>query len=190
MRIIYASQHKTLPLGRVGENDCTKVVFDTIKPWLSEYPNARIILLNRPSGIQQSYPAIGIDRVGDDLVWTIKSSDVCREGHGECELIAIENEVIIKSACWGTIVSYALDGSGEAPDPISSWQTKLLEITEDAEDAIQEAKDVANHLPKIVDDEWYVWDMEIKDYVSTGISVQGPGFTFEDDGMGIILKAT
>lgn len=118
MVTVNACKTKLILLGRVGENDHTRVIFDTVvQEWLAEYPSAVIGLYNRPARQDQAYPVANIQREGDTVVWTVKSADVSEQGRGQCELVAVDGETIVKSAIFDTTVLPALDGSATPPAP-------------------------------------------------------------------------
>lgn len=198
MVTVYASKTTMIRLGRAGENDHTQVIFDTVvQQWIAEYPSAVIGLYNRPHGHEQAYPVANIQQTGGTVIWTVKSADTSVEGRGQCELVAIAGETIVKSAIYDTNVLPALDGSATPPAPWEEWQAVFIEMKDDAEAAADRAEQAAVHSPMIQDGIWQVWDEQSGEYVSTGIEAQGPqgepgpqglAFTFEDDGTGLILK--
>lgn len=67
MNIIRASQTQNLQIGRVGENDCTQVVFDMIADWMAEYPAAVIGLYNLPPRAEQAYPVANVQQTENFL---------------------------------------------------------------------------------------------------------------------------
>lgn len=198
MVTIHADKANTLLLGHVGENDCTEVVFsEIIAAWLSEYPNATIGIIKRPARQDDGYPVANIQQTGSVVTWTIKAADLSEEGRGQCQLVAVQDEVIKKSAYWDTRVMPSLKGSDTPPDPKSEWWLELVRLKSEAEAAADRAEQAAVHSPMIQDGIWKVWDEQSGEYVSTGIEAQGPqgepgpqglAFTFEDDGTGLILK--
>ena len=140
MVTIHADETDTLILGRVGENDVTQIVWERIiAAWLSEYPNAAIGLINRPSRQNEGYPVANVQQVGSTVTWTVKSSDLAEEGRGQCQLVAVENEVIKKSAFWNTLVLPSLQGSATPPDPMTEWWDALVAMKADAEAAAESA---------------------------------------------------
>ena len=137
---IHADETDTLILGRVGENDVTQVVWERIiAAWLAEYPNAAIGLINRPSRQSEGYPVANVQQAGGTVTWTIKSSDLAEEGRGQCQLVAVENEAIKKSAFWNTRVLPSLTGSATPPDPMTEWWDALVAMKADAEAAAESA---------------------------------------------------
>lgn len=173
MRTVEAAKTCLILLGRVGENDHTRVIFD-VSGWLAEYPSATIGLYNRPARQEASYPVASIQRDGAIVVWTVKSCDTAEEGRGQCELVAVDGETIVKSEIFSTAVSPALDGSATPPAPWEEWQLEFIRLKDEAEAAAEDAEEAASHYPKIEDGVWMVWDVTAGEYVSTGIEAQGP----------------
>lgn len=175
MVTIHADKANILLLGHVGENDCTEVVFsEIIAAWLSEYPNATIGIINRPARQDDGYPVANIQQTGSVVTWTIKAADLSEEGRGQCQLVAVQDEVIKKSAYWDTRVMPSLKGSDTPPDPKSEWWIELVRLKSEAVAAAHAAEEAASHYPKIEGGIWYVWDEETEAYISTGIYAQGP----------------
>jgi len=142
MRVIRAIPTQVIPLGRLGENECTQILFD-ISGWLEEYPSAAIGLYNLRPGDTESYPVGALTTSDGSAVWTVKSSDLSAVGKGRCELVAIEDNVIVKSAIYTTQVAEALDGSGEVPEPWEDWKEEFIEIKDDVEAAASAAQDAS-----------------------------------------------
>ena len=169
------TKEQNICIGRVGENDHTQVIFEKIvREWLAEYPGAVIGLYNRLSSQDQAYPVANIRRAGDTVIWTVKSSDLSEEGRGQCQLVAVQDSVIVKSAYWNTRVLPSLDGSATPPAPWAEWEIKFIRLKGEAEAAAQDAEEAAGHYPKIENGVWMVWDAQGGAYVSTGIEAQGP----------------
>ena len=173
MRTVEAAKTCLILLGRAGENDHTRVIFD-VSGWLAEYPSAVIGLYNRPARQEAAYPVANIQRDGASVVWTVKSCDTAEEGRGQCELVAIDGETIVKSAIFDTAVSPALTGSATPPAPWEEWMAEFVRLKGEAEAAAEDAAEAASHYPMIQDGVWMVWDVTGGEYVSTGIEAQGP----------------
>ena len=126
-------------IGRLGENEHRRMLFD-ITEYQAMYPDAVYNLLNRLPGTDTAYPVATTEIVGGNLAWTVTSADVTTEGHGQCELVVLNGNVVAKSVVYLTKVLEALDGSGEAPEPWDEWQTVFAELKADAVAAAQDAE--------------------------------------------------
>ena len=172
MRIIDAKCNISLPLGRLGENEYTCIRFDVSK-WLTEMPTAVIALYNQRPQDAEAYPVDGISVRDGIVTWTVTSAELTQVGNGRCELVAIENEVVAKSAFYDTVIFDALGGNGEAPEPWVSWQQTFAQMKADAEAAAQSAEEAVEHYPRITEGIWQVWDAQTGAWVSTGVHAQG-----------------
>jgi len=172
MRIFDAKCNISIPLGRLGENEYTSVRFDVSK-WLSEMPTAVIALYNQRPQDAEAYPVDGISVRDGIVTWTVTSAELTQVGKGRCELVAIENEVVAKSAIYDTVIFDALGGNGEAPEPWVSWQQTFAQMKADAEAAAQSAEEAVEHYPRITEGIWQVWDVQTGAWVSTGVHAQG-----------------
>lgn len=172
MRIIDAKCNISLPLGRLGENEYTCIRFDVSK-WLTEMPTAVIALYNQRPQDADAYPVDGISVRDGIVTWTVTSAELTQVGNGRCELVAIENEVVAKSAFYDTVIFDALGGNGEAPEPWVSWQQTFAQMKADAEAAAQSAEEAVEHYPRITEGIWQVWDVQTGAWVSTGVHAQG-----------------
>lgn len=136
-------------LGRVGENQARRVIFD-VTDWITEYPSATISLLNQPPGATDAYPVPNVTVDGDNVYWIIESADVPKYGCGRCELIATQDEVIVKSEIYGTVTQRALDDTGEAPEPWESWQQVFAGMVQEANEAVAEAQRILEQIDELV----------------------------------------
>ena len=127
------------PLGRVGENNSRRIVFDV--SWLSDFPGADLILYNRRVMGEDSYPVFPeqLENIDGKLYWTVSSADVAGEGSGKCEIAAYLNGTIVKSEIYHTVCLAALDERKEPPAPWISWQRQLVSLAHDAEEAANAA---------------------------------------------------
>ena len=136
-------------LGRVGENQARRVIFD-ITDWNAEYPGATITLLNAPPGATDAYPVPSITVDGNSVYWIVESADVPKSGIGRCELIATLNDAIVKSGIYSTMTMKALDDTGEAPEPWESWQQVFSAMVQEASEANAEAQSILEQIDELV----------------------------------------
>ena len=179
MKTVTATPSLVLPLGRMGENEYTKIKFD-VSGWLNELPAATIGLYNQRPQDVDAYPVDGITVEDGIVTWTITSAELAQVGKGRCELVAVENNVVAKSAIYNTIIFDALDGSGEAPDPWDSWQQTFVALKAEAVAAAQDAETAAEHYPRIVNGIWQVWDVQTGGWVSTGVKAIGEDYVLTE----------
>lgn len=176
MKTIQARQSSVIPLGRLGENECTRIEFD-VSEWAEEYPEAYISLFyQRPSDIT-SYPisSQNIEAVGNVIYWTITSTELSDVGGGCCELVAVVDNVVAKSAIYRTHVAQAIDQNGEAPDPWDSWQEEFVELEASTRGYAESAAEAASHYPIIQDGYWYTWSTVLNKFVNTNTKAKFDG---------------
>ena len=129
---------KKITIGKVAENLRTCIGFDCAGIF-AEYPDAvpALTVIN-PKGV--SYPAI-VQRSGDSVLWEIRDSDLTAAGTGEIQLSFVQDEVIAKSYTGRIEIIRSIQSTGEAPDPITEWETeadaKLAEVAQALEDIPQ-----------------------------------------------------
>lgn len=172
---IQAVQGRTIALGRLGENNYTRILFD-VSGWLADYPSASIGLLNVRPGQTTAYPVSPENLSLSDgvLYWTVTNSDLSAKGTGRCELVAYQGNTIMKSAIFKTMCLEALDGGATPPEPWESLQSFFQALADNAAQSASDAEAAVEHYPRIVDGVWEVWDAQTGAFVSTGVQAQGP----------------
>lgn len=139
---VFALESRVTNLGRLGENQHRRVVFD-VAGYIKQYPDATFTVLNQLPGETGSYPVPTVTHDGDNVYWAITNADLTKTGNGRCELLVMQGEVIAKSVIYLTRVGEALDGSGEVPDEWESWQTVFAGMKDEAVTAAGEAQSAA-----------------------------------------------
>lgn len=142
--VVNAQEGKKIVLGRLGENDALVVRF-FVRSILYEFPGATFTLLNQRANDAAAYPVNTVLN-GNYLEWTVKSSDVAQKGNGECQIVAYKGEAIVKTVIYKTEVLDALDGSGTPPQPWQSWVDSVVEASEEAKGAAQEATAIVSEI--------------------------------------------
>lgn len=135
MRTVNAKCGAVIPIGRLGENEATAVVFDAAE-YEQLFGAGTFSLLHQRSGDALPYPC-SVEYSGSKVTWIVKSADVAVQGYGKCELIYTVGGMIAKSVVFTTITGTALTGGAEPPEPWEDWVERVLE----AGAAAQEAKE-------------------------------------------------
>lgn len=122
---IYAHFGGSLAIGRRGENDARRVVFD-LSVWRRHYGKGTVQLLHQRAGDESPYPcALTVE--GDTAYWLIRAADVNKPGWGEAQLHYYVGDTLAKSAIWRTVTADALgDPSETPPEPQQGWVDKML----------------------------------------------------------------
>lgn len=75
----------------------------------------------------------------------------------------------------------AANKANEAADKANQAVEEIEGIVDDAIAATDKAEEIASNPPKIVDNDWWIYDYETKEYVNTGISAIGDAFTYKKE---------
>ena len=130
-----------IPIGFVGENEFTRVLFDS-SDLFEKYPTAvASMTVKSPSG--QIYPVV-VPKVGIYVVWQVKASDLIQNGIGEVQLTFTVNTMILKTYTAKTSINDSLVGNGPTPDPIASF-------VEDANAAVAAVIAATEDIPATID---------------------------------------
>lgn len=150
MRMIRAEELSAFPLGRLGENEVTTVVFD-ITEWRELYGEGTFSLLNRRSGDAAAYPCV-VEQDEREVRWNIKAADVAVAGYGQCELIYTVGSTVAKSKIYNTYVDQALTGGDNVPEPWEDWVQDVLDAVDRIEAAAEQIKTSATPAQQVEED--------------------------------------
>ena len=75
----------------------------------------------------------------------------------------------------------AANKANEAADKANQAVEEIEGIVDDAIAATDKAEEIASNPPKIVDNDWWIYDYDIKQYVNTGIAAIGDAFTYKKE---------
>lgn len=75
----------------------------------------------------------------------------------------------------------AADKANQAVDKANQAVEEIEGIVDDAIAATDKAEEIASNPPKIVDNDWWIYDYETKQYVNTGIAAIGNAFTYKKE---------
>ena len=75
----------------------------------------------------------------------------------------------------------AANKANEAADKANQAVEEIEGIVDDAIAATDKAEEIASNPPKIVDNDWWIYDYDTKQYVNTGISAIGDVFTYKKE---------
>lgn len=137
---IYAKPGAVLTLGREGENNARRIVFD-LRPWQDLYGPGAAQLLACRSGESEPYP-VAITTEDSDVIWTVTAADTAIPGrYGAAELRYTVGDTLAKSETWTTVVLDALgEPSEEPPEPQKYWVDQVLDAAARAEAAADRAE--------------------------------------------------
>ena len=75
----------------------------------------------------------------------------------------------------------AANKANEAADKANQAVEEIEGIVDDAIAATEKAEEIASNPPKIVDNDWWIYNYDTKQYVNTGISAIGDAFTYKKE---------
>jgi hypothetical protein len=75
----------------------------------------------------------------------------------------------------------AANKANEAADKANQAVEEIEGIVDDAITATDKAEEIASNPPKIVDNDWWIYDYDTKQYVNTGITAIGDAFTYKKE---------
>lgn len=75
----------------------------------------------------------------------------------------------------------AANKANEAADKANQAVEEIEGIVDDAIAATDKSEEIASNPPKIVDNDWWIYDYDTKQYVNTGISAIGDAFTYKKE---------
>lgn len=75
----------------------------------------------------------------------------------------------------------AANKANEAADKANQAVEEIEGIVDDAIAATDKAEEIASNPPKIVDNDWWIYDYDTKQYVNTGVSAIGDAFTYKKE---------
>ena len=75
----------------------------------------------------------------------------------------------------------AANKANEATDKANQAVEEIEGIVDDAIAATDKAEEIASNPPKIVDNDWWIYDYDTKQYVNTGIAAIGDAFTYKKE---------
>ena len=158
-----------IKLGRRGENQARKVVFDVLGKWREGYGEGVASLIVQRNGDAQPYPVTMTEEDGA-LVWRVSSVDTAVAGEGAAELRYTVGDTIVKSQIYKTRVRDTLEDSGEAAPPgYQSWVDEVLRAAADAEAAVSKMPYVDETTGN-----WFKWDAQAGAFADTGVAATGP----------------
>lgn len=169
MVIENAYAFEEIKLGRRGENQARKVVFDVLGKWRDGYGEGVASLIVQRNGDAQPYPVTVTEEDGA-LVWLVSSVDTAVSGEGAAELRYTVGDTIVKSQIYKTRVRETLENSGETPPPAyQSWVDEVLQAAADAETAVSKMPYVDETTGN-----WFKWDATAGAFADTGVAATGP----------------
>lgn len=151
---------------------------------------------NRDTGVSatSSSPYIGDNNhwfVYDPINKVWSDTGIEARGHSAYE-VAVENGYQGSENDWldslstaseeaAVVALEAADKANEAADKANEASEQVSEVIEDAVIATEKANEYTSNPPKIIDGNWWLYDIEQKKYVDSGIQAIGDAFTYKKE---------
>ena len=151
---------------------------------------------NRDTGVSatSSSPYIGDNGhwfVYDPINKVWSDTGIEARGHSAYE-VAVENGYQGSEKDWldslsaaseeaAVVALEAADKANEAANKANEASEQISEIVEDAVIATEKANEYTSNPPKIIDGNWWLYDIEQKKYVDSGIQAIGDAFTYKKE---------
>ena len=165
-----ASVFSEINLGRQGENQARKVVFDVLRAWHEEFGSAGVAsLIVQREEDAEPYP-VALEEENGMLAWTVSAADTAYAGEGKAELRYTVGNTVVKSCVYKTVVRASLgDSTSDPPEAYQSWVDEVLTAAAGVETAV-------NKMPYIdsATGNWFKWDAKKNAFADTGIAATGP----------------
>ena len=125
MRMVNAIPGAVLNLGRQGENNATKVLFD-LSCFIEEFGPGTAQLAVLVPGDPAAYVAV-IEQDGTVARWTVGAEWLARAGSGKCQISWYVDERIVKSETYNTTVQASIGEGVETPEPYEGYLQQMQE---------------------------------------------------------------
>lgn len=126
MRVVIAKPCCQLPIGRLGENIATRIIFE-VSAFAIYGEGGTFSLLHQRPGDAGPYP-VPVTQEGTQVMWDVSNLDTGAAGYGRAQLIYTVNGVIAKADIYTTVIGEALSGGIDPPEPWEDWVTRVLAI--------------------------------------------------------------
>lgn len=138
MIVIDAKRNAVTCIGRLGENEA-RVIRINVSPVIRAFPGAAFTVLHRRPGDADAYPVNSsyVTMDGENVMWTVQSGDLAKEGAGQFEVRASVGDTVVKTLIYNSRIDHALDGSGTPPEPWESWVEDVEAAADRAEAAAE-----------------------------------------------------
>lgn len=119
MNIVRAGEKTIINLGKQGENNATKVLFD-LSPFIQDYgPGVAQLAVTLPN-YSTAYAA-AIEQDGDIASWLVGSEWLQTAGTAQCQLSWFVNDQLAKSQIYYTRITASIGEGVDAPEPYDGY---------------------------------------------------------------------
>lgn len=130
-------------IGYKGENKARCLVFD-LTECVSTFGDGGFVISFIRQGDELPYLVTNTDRLDNNAIWIINSTDTAVDGYGMVQLQYIVDDVICKSALYRTVTFDSNGITGDVPDPYEDLLAQIAAYAATAEGAATTATAAAN----------------------------------------------
>ena len=132
-------RHTPYTIGRQGEENVTKVVFD-LADLVSMYGEGTAEMTVVRAGDRVPYVA-ETDYDGRYLSWTVGLADTQNAGEGEVQLTFMPDSGVKKTVIYPTVVERSIATGGTPPDPQKAWVDRMIELGQHVDESVEQAEE-------------------------------------------------
>ena len=138
-----------ITLGRRGENEVVKVIFDATS-LAEKYGSGNATLLAKRPTDTDAYPC-STTQTGNSIEWVVSNADTQYKGWGECELFWYIGDALAKSLVFQTYTDRDIGTTSPTPpDPWESWVDEVIEASQGAQESAESAASSAQQASTIL----------------------------------------
>lgn len=138
-------------IGYVGENHARCLVFD-LTECVAQFGEGGFAISFIRHGDYLPYLVTDTDRLENNAIWIINSTDTAVEGYGMVQLQYIVGTTVVKSALYQTVTFASNEIPGNVPDPYEDLLTQIAAYAAQAEGAATTATAAAQTASAAVED--------------------------------------
>lgn len=138
-------------IGYVGENHARCLVFD-LTECVAQFGEGGFAISFIRHGDYLPYLVTDTDRLENNAIWLINSTDTAVEGYGMVQLQYIVGTTVVKSALYQTVTFASNQIPGNVPDPYEDLLTQIAAYAAQAEGAATTATAAAQAASTAVED--------------------------------------
>lgn len=134
-----------IPIGRVGENEVTQVVFD-VSSYIEAYGSGTVELVHRRKRDSVGYVCENVTLADGAVTWVVTSDDTGYLGQGKLQVRWYVDDALKKSAVFNTMTGASVTSTGSAPQEVRDALELILDYVNDNTISIEDLDErIANY---------------------------------------------
>lgn len=119
-----------IPIGRVGENEVTQVVFD-VSSYIETYGSGTVELVHRRKRDSVGYVCENVTLADGAVTWVVTSDDTGYLGQGKLQVRWYVDDALKKSAVFNTMTGASVASTGDAPTEVRDALELILDYVQE-----------------------------------------------------------